>query len=326
VHETGSVEATATTPSTSAPSPSSKEVADDRKINWGTSAAFFFVHFFPLMAIWTGVTWTAVAILVVTYYVRVLCITAGYHRYFSHRTYRLSRVPQFLLAFGALTASQKGPLWWAAHHRHHHRYSDTDVDIHSPKDGFVWSHMGWILCDRYNGTDLNAIRDFARFPELRFLNDHDWIGPWALGAACFLIGGWSGLFFGFFLSTILLWHGTFLVNSLAHVMGRRRFETNDTSKNSFLIAFVTAGEGWHNNHHRYQTSARQGFYWWQFDPTWYLLRVGEKLGIVKDLRRPPKRILDEGRGLVAPPGAGADLEPHFDLDASPLAEPVPQPA
>jgi len=285
--------------------PATGSEADDRKINWRTSTAFIVLHALPLLAIFTGVSRADVVLCLATYYVRVMFITGGYHRYFSHRSYRLRRVPQAILAFGGLTAAQKGPLWWAAHHRHHHRWSDTELDIHTPKDGFVWSHVGWILCDRYNGTDFDAIKDFARYPELRWLNKHDWIGPWSLGLLCFLIGGWSGLLIGFFLSTVFLWHGTFLVNSLAHVMGRRRFATSDTSKNSLLIAVVTAGEGWHNNHHRYQTSARQGFYWWQVDPTWYALRVGEKLGLVHDLRRPPARVLAEGRGRAAAEPAAA---------------------
>ena len=167
-------------------------------------------------------------------------------------------------------ASQKGPLWWAAHHRNHHRFSDTDRDVHSPRRGFWWSHVGWILCDKYNEADRNQIRDFAKFPELRFIDRHDWIGPWTLGAACFLIGGWSGLLIGFFASTVLLWHVTFTVNSVAHVMGRRAYDTDDTSRNTLLVALATGGEGWHNNHHRYPWAARQGFRWWQIDTTYYV--------------------------------------------------------
>ena len=174
----------------------------------------------------------AVVLAVVSYAVRMFFITAGYHRYFAHRSYRTSRVVQFLLAFGGTTALQKGPLWWASHHRAHHRHADTERDVHSPLKGFWHSHIGWILADRHSGTDVDRVRDLARFPELRFLDRNDWIGPWMLGAVSLLLAGWSGLVVGFFLSTVVLWHATFLVNSLAHVVGRRRYETADSSGNS----------------------------------------------------------------------------------------------
>jgi stearoyl-CoA desaturase (Delta-9 desaturase) len=267
----------------------------DERVNWRSSIPFIALHFLPLLAVFTGITRTAVVLFFVTYIGRMFLITAGYHRYFSHRSYRLGRVAQFVLAFGGTTAAQKGPLWWAAHHRVHHRYSDTERDLHSPKRGFWWSQVGWILCDKYGATQVDEIKDFARYPELRFLNRHDWIGPWALGTTCWLIGGWSGLVVGFFASTILLWHTTFFVNSLAHVFGRRAYDTPDTSRNSLLIALITSGEGWHNNHHRYPSSARQGFRWWQIDPTYYGLRLLALLGVVHDLRQPPRRVIDEAR-------------------------------
>jgi stearoyl-CoA desaturase (Delta-9 desaturase) len=207
----------------------------------------------------------------------------------------MGRAPQFLAALGATTAAQKGPLWWAGHHRLHHRYTDLDDDVHSPRDGFWWSHVGWILSTKYKAADLTTIKDFASYPELRFLERHSWIGPWLLAAACFAIGGWGGLVIGFFLSTVLLWHGTFLVNSMAHLVGRRRYATPDTSRNSLVIALVTGGEGWHNNHHYLPSSARQGFVWWEIDPTWYLLRGLEALHLVRELKRPPARLLDQAR-------------------------------
>ncbi len=260
---------------------------DRYPINWVTSWPFLLAHLIPLFAFLTGVTAKAVILGVVLYFGRMFCITAGYHRYFSHRSYRLGRVPQFLLAFGGTTAVQKGPLWWAGHHRDHHRYTDTNRDPHSPQKGFWWAHVGWILCDAYGDTDLDAIDDFAKYPELRWLNDHDWVGPWSLAIACLLIAGWSGLVVGFFASTVLLWHATFCVNSVAHVMGRRRYATSDTSRNTWFVALLTGGEGWHNNHHHYPACARQGFRWWEYDPTYWLLRIGSMLHIVHDLRQPP---------------------------------------
>ena len=281
-----------------APTPEPEAVPrrrDDERLNPRSSIPFFLLHLTPLLVIWTGITRTALLLFLVTYFGRMFLITATYHRYLAHKTFRLGRVPQFVMAFGATTAAQKGPLWWAAHHRTHHKFTDTDLDVHTPKRGVFWSHVGWILCDRYGPTDYDSIKDFARYPELRFLNRFDWIGPWSLGAACFLIGGWSGLVVGFFCSTVLLWHVTFSVNSLAHIVGRRTYDTDDTSKNSLLLALATGGEGWHNNHHRYASSARQGFRWWQIDTTYYGLRLLSWVGVVKDLRPVPRRILDEAR-------------------------------
>lgn len=271
----------------------------DDKLNPVSSITFFLLHLLPFVAFFTGVTRTAVILLVVTFTTRMFFITAGYHRYFSHKSFRLNRFWQFVLAFGGTMASQKGPLWWAAHHRNHHRFSDTERDVHSPKRGFWWSHVGWILCDKYNQADLTQIRDFSKYPEIRFINKHDWIGPWALALVCVAIGGWSGLLIGFFLSTVLLWHVTFTVNSVAHVMGRRDYETTDTSRNTLLVALATGGEGWHNNHHRYPWSARQGFRWWQIDVTYYVLRALSWIGIVHDLRPVPASVIDEARAAKA---------------------------
>jgi stearoyl-CoA desaturase (delta-9 desaturase) len=271
------------------------ERADDERINWIASIPFFLVHVACLAALITGVDARALVMCAVLYVVRVFFITAGYHRYFAHRSYKLGRGMQFVMAFGGSTAVQKSALWWASHHRNHHRYSDTDLDVHSPQKGFWWSHAGWILCNKTKGYDPGPIRDFDKFPELRFLHRHDWIGPWALGVACFLIGGWSGLVVGFVWSTVLCWHATFTVNSLAHVFGRRRYATGDTSRNSAVIALITLGEGWHNNHHHHQASARQGFFWWEYDVTYYVLRALSWVGLVRDLRVPSPAILAGAR-------------------------------
>jgi stearoyl-CoA desaturase (delta-9 desaturase) len=281
-------------PATAAPAPFRQRAADER-VNRVTSIPFIAIHLLPLLAIITGVSWRAVVLCVVLYYARMFCITAGYHRYFSHRSYRLRRVPQFLLALGGTSAVQKGPLWWAAHHRQHHRNSDGETDIHSPQRGFWWSHMGWIICDKYAETDLDGIRDFAKYPELVWLNKRDWVAPWALGIATFLIGGWSGFLIGFVLSTVLLWHSTFTINSLAHVFGRRRYATEDTSRNSAILGLLTLGEGWHNNHHYYQASARNGFFWWEVDITYYLLAIGSWVGLVHDMKRPSHAVLTSNR-------------------------------
>jgi stearoyl-CoA desaturase (delta-9 desaturase) len=280
--------------------------ADDEHVNWVSSIPFLLIHLLCFAVIFTGISTTAIVLFVAMYFGRAFFVTAAYHRYFSHKSYRLNRFWQFVFAFQAEATAQKGVLWWAANHRHHHRYSDQEPDLHSPRKGFWWSHVGWILSDKYKATDHAAIKDFAKYPELRWLDKWQGMPPWIYGLAAFLIGGWSGLVVGFFWSTVLLWHTTFLVNSAAHVFGRRRYETTDTSRNSFLIALVTGGEGWHNNHHHYQASARQGFFWWEVDFTFYILKMLSWVGIVKDLKAPPARVLRPG----------TDPEPERELVAA----------
>ena len=261
----------------------------------GGSAAFFVCHLMPLGAIWSGVRWEAAVLCIALYWIRMFGITAGYHRYFSHRSFKTSRWFQFCLAFLAQTSAQKGALWWAAHHRVHHKLSDQPGDVHSPRiDGVYHAHVGWLFDDS-EGTRWDKIKDFAKYPELVWLNRLPLLPAVVLGVACYLWLGASGLFVGFFMSTVLLWHGTFLVNSLTHVYGKRRFKTTDDSRNNWWIAILTLGEGWHNNHHHYQSSTRQGFYWWEIDVTYYVLKVMSWLGLVWDLREPPARVLAEGR-------------------------------
>ena len=271
--------------------------ASDERVNWRSSAPFIAVHLIPLLALVAGVTVRAVVLCVSLYVVRMFFVTAGYHRLFAHHSYKASRPVQFLMAFGATTAVQKGPLWWAAQHRLHHLATDTPRDPHTPQKGLWWSHVGWVLSNSSSGTDLGAVADLAVHPELRFLNRFDWIGPWALAVACLLWAGWSGLVIGFFASTVLLWHGTFTVNSLAHTFGRRRYATTDTSRNSWLITLITGGEGWHNNHHHFPVSARLGFFWWELDPTWAVLRLLAAVRVVSGLRTPPDAV--RSRSLIS---------------------------
>ncbi|QDV08044.1 Fatty acid desaturase [Planctomycetes bacterium Poly30] len=280
-------------------------VAKARTIDWGRVVPFVALHLSCLFVFVVGFSWAALITAVSLYVIRMFAITAGYHRYFSHRAYRTSRVGQFCLAVLGASAAQRGPLWWAAHHRHHHKHSDDPLDIHSPKQqGIFWSHIGWVL-DRSNfRSQIELIKDFAKFPELRFLDRFDILVPVLLGVSVFLWGvfleafapglgtnGWQMLVWGFVVSTIALYHGTFTVNSLAHLVGKRRFETKDTSRNNWFIAIITLGEGWHNNHHHYQASARQGFYWWELDVSYYILKTLSVFGIVWDLRPVPKRAL-----------------------------------
>ena len=274
--------------------------SDERGIDWVASIPFFAVHVVAIAAPFIApISWPLAALAVGSYVLRIFGITAGYHRYFSHRTYRTGRAFQFLLAVLGTTATQKGPLWWAAHHRDHHRYSDTPQDIHSPKQsGFWWSHVGWILSRRYNATKLDRVKDLARYPELRWLDRWHLVPVAGYATVLFLAFGLPGLLWGYFVSQVFVWHGTFLVNSLAHVIGRRRYETTDTSRNSALIAFIVLGEGWHNNHHHYQSSANQGWFWWEIDVTWYALRLLRAVGVVSELRTPPAAIRDRTAGAT----------------------------
>jgi stearoyl-CoA desaturase (delta-9 desaturase) len=254
---------------------------------------FIFMHVACIAVVFTGVSWSAVLVCVALYALRMFALTAGYHRYFSHRTYKTSRWFQFALGLLGTMAVQKGPLWWAAHHRRHHKYTDQEGDVHSPvQDGFWWSHVGWIIDTKYDETDWDAIKDFARYPEMRWLNKWHLVPPVALAVALFFIGGWQFLVWGFFVSTVILYHCTFSINSLAHMWGTRRYESGDESRNNLLLALLTGGEGWHNNHHYYMSAVKQGFFWWEVDFSYYVLRALSWVGIVWDLRMPPRHLLE----------------------------------
>ena len=249
-------------------------------------AAIAVVCFVPL-------TWTSAGLFLGFYFLRMFGITGGYHRYFSHRSYSTSRWFQFLLAWIGCSAVQKGPLWWAQNHRNHHRHSDEEDDPHSPVvRTFWWAHIGWVLSGKYRRSDTNGIKDFAVYPELRFLNYFHWLPGLLLAGLCYAVDGLSGLGWGFFVGTVILYHGTFLVNSVCHVWGRRRYNTTDQSRNNWWAALFTMGEGWHNNHHHYMSCARQGFKWWEIDVTYYIIRTMAFVGLVWDVREPTENALN----------------------------------
>ena len=306
--------------------PSTTEAATQDKLAWGKSVPFFAVHAACLLALYTGVTWQWVVMCVASYYVRMFGVTAGLHRYFSHRAYKTSRAFQFVLALLGSLSVQKGVLWWAANHRHHHKYSDQAEDIHSPTlRGFWWSHAGWILSTRYEDTKFEAIKDFARFPELVWLNKYFLVPPIAFFLGLFLMGGLPWLLWGGLIPTVLLWHGTFTINSLSHIFGKRRYLTTDTSKNNWLLALITCGEGWHNNHHYHQNTANQGWFWWEVDFSFYALKVLSWVGLVSDLRMPTEAT--RRAHLAYSDAQRAQLNPSTDfgsLGADP-AQPLPAP-
>ncbi len=285
------------------------------KIRW--TQAFVLIHFVALAAFFVDFRWYYPLVALGSYYFRMFWVTAGYHRYFSHRAYKTSRWFQFVIAFMAMTSAQKGVLWWAAHHRDHHKHSDMPQDLHSPiLSGLFWSHVGWILTDAHLETKWDRIKDFAKYPELRWLSKYWLLPPILYVAALGFIGGLPLVIWGGIIGTILLWHGSFSINSLAHLFGKKRYDTTDESKNHWLLAIITCGEGWHNNHHHYQSTANQGWFWWEVDFTYYGLKVFSWLRLVWDLRTPPAHIRDSFGGKVVAPARG---EAEFAL-----VQPVPE--
>ena len=288
------------------------------RLRWIDNLPFWGVHLAAIAGLaWLGWSWTGFWIALVAYVVRLFAITAGYHRYFSHRAFKTSRVGQLGFALLGVISTQKGPLWWAAHHRNHHKYSDQPEDLHSPRQrGFWWSHMFWILVRRHQFADHTKVKDLAAYPELRFIDRFEILFTIAYAAALYAIGGSHALVWGYFVSTVVLWHLTFTINSLAHVWGARRYPTSDDSRNNPLLAILTLGEGWHNNHHHYQRSARQGFYWWEVDLSFYVLKVLEACRIVWDVQGVPRHVRDQ---TAAPGRARLDVDVEADEGTSAAA-------
>jgi stearoyl-CoA desaturase (Delta-9 desaturase) len=299
-----------------------EQAVDHDDFMYPSAVPFVLLHVGSVAAIWTRITAPALVLCVALYWLRIFAIGAGYHRYFSHRAYSTSRFFQFVLAFMSQTTAQKSILWWAAKHREHHLHSDTELDVHSPRRmGFFYSHVGWIFARKHDVVDLAKVADLARYPELVWLHKHELTPPIALAALCFIALGWPGLVVGFVWSTVLVYHATFCINSLAHMKGKARYVTGDDSRNNWLLAVVTMGEGWHNNHHAYQASARQGFKWWELDPTFYLLKGLSWLGVVWDLKTPPERVLrnEQRIGWRVIDRAAGLLAAQFDSERIALA-------
>ena len=275
-------------------------------VDWVRAIPLILVHVLCLGVFLVGWSWTAVGVAIGLYFIRMFAITGWYHRYFSHRTFKTSRACQFLFALLGASSAQRGPLWWAGHHRHHHVYSDKPEDAHSVRQGgFLWAHLGWISSRKAFPPRLKSIQDFAIFPELRVLDRFATLIPAICGIGLFGLGKWletyapglgtngpQMLIWGFFVSTVALLHGTCTINSLSHVYGSQRYTTGDDSKNNFFLALITLGEGWHNNHHHYAASTRQGFYWWEIDMTYYLLRGMQAMGLIWSIRELPARVRD----------------------------------
>ena len=286
-----------------------------RHIEWTRVMPFVLLHASCLFVFSVGFSWFALGLFFVSYLVRLFGITGVYHRYFAHRAYRVGRVTQFILATFGAAATQRGPLWWASHHRHHHKVSDEDSDPHSPVvNSFMWSHVGWFLATGNFRSRLELIKDFAKFPELLFLDRFDTVIPILYGATMFFIGYFANILFpelgtsglqtlvwGYVVSTVFLYHMTFTINSVSHKdsVGSRRYDTTDHSRNVWWLSPFTFGESWHNNHHHFPASARLGFFWWELDLGYYVIRTLAFLGLASDLKGVPERYLHPQRGTPA---------------------------
>ena len=277
------------------------------------TAGMLLFHVGALGVVFTGASTVAVVSALVYYLIRGFGITGGFHRLLAHRSFTASRPVQFLFALTGSLAIQGGPLWWVAHHRAHHRYTETDRDIHSPKTkGFWRSHIGWMFSPASFNENGAGARDLHRIPELKFLQRNYAFIALGQGVVIYAYGALLARFFPelgtsglqmlvwvYFIGTVALWHATFMVNSVCHTWGARPFDAGDASTNNWLVVVLALGEGWHNNHHKFANSARHGLRWWEVDMTWIALRVLNALGIVRDLKLPHPQVLADARAQAA---------------------------
>ncbi|ETX06794.1 acyl-CoA desaturase [Candidatus Entotheonella palauensis] len=250
------------------------------------------LHLGCLGVFYTGLSWYAVSIFFFSFLFRIFAPSLAYHRYFAHRTFKTSRVFQFLLGVYGCTAVQGGPLWWAQTHREHHRNADTPDDLHSPYfQGFLYAHSGWFLKKDHRTTDYSKVRDLAKYPELVWLDNWYPVFILVYVAAVFLAFGVTGVVWGFFVTTVLIHHMTHWVQSVSHsIGGYRRYPTLDNSRNHWLFGLVSMGEGFHHNHHYCPSSARLGFYWWEIDISYYLLKALSRVGLIYGLNVPDEAV------------------------------------
>lgn len=291
-------EATANTAATASVTP-----LKDQQIQWMRIIPFIVLHVACLAVFWVGFSWFALGFMLLFYFLRMFSITAFYHRYLSHKTFETSRVVQFVFVLIGTMSAQRGPLWWAAHHRYHHRYTDTELDPHSSTHGFWYSHVLWFLNEQNFALRKDVIKDWLKYPELVWLDRFSLPVVVLTAAAIYALGEWLAtaypllgtnglqlLVWGFLISTVLLIHATLCINSMAHLYGSRDFDTDDNSRNNIWLSLITLGEGWHNNHHYYAGSTRQGFYWWQIDVSYYILKIMSWFGLVWNLKPVPERV------------------------------------
>ena len=263
-------------------------LSNRKKMNWVTSIALILLHIGAITALFMF-TWRALAVTIFLYWMTIcLGISMGYHRLHTHRSYQVPRVLEYFFAVcGALTL-EGGPIFWVATHRIHHQKSDQPGDPHSPREGAWWSHVGWILFGETNHNNTRVMGKYApdlmKHPFYVWLNNYHWVPLAVLGAVLLAVGGLPVFLWGICVRVVFGLHSTWLVNSATHLWGSRRFNTRDDSRNSWWVALLTFGEGWHNNHHAHPTSARHGLAWYEFDISWIQIRILKFLGIAKAIR------------------------------------------
>jgi stearoyl-CoA desaturase (delta-9 desaturase) len=263
-------------------------------IAWPALIWIGILHLGALMAFVPGFfTWQALLVCVIGHWVTGgIGITMTYHRLLTHRSYAVRpRALEYLLTIIGCCASEGGAIGWVADHRRHHAFSDEEGDVHSPNRGFGWAHMFWWMTPDITSVHTNDYYarwapDLQKDPIHRFLDKYFIVFPIATAAILYAIGGMPWLVWGFFVRSVTVLHSTWLVNSATHIWGYRSYETRDTSTNLWWVAILTYGEGWHNNHHAFQTSARHGLRWWEVDMTYALLRAMSMVGLVYNLKLP----------------------------------------
>ncbi len=267
------------------------------RLNWSFVLWIGFIHAGALLAPFTF-TWSALTVCLGLYLLTGLGVTMGYHRLLTHRSFQTPKVVEYLLTILGCLANQGGPLAWAATHRVHHARSDAEGDPHSPRDGAWWSHLFWWMCwdKSWDGPAVQQqyAKDLHKDPMHRFLQGCHFLLPLLLAALLFILGElWAGVglawvVWGIFVRTTLIYHATWLVNSATHMWGYRSHATNDDSTNLWWVALLAFGEGWHNNHHAFQRSARHGLRWWEFDVTYLMIRLLSYVGLAREIHVPGK--------------------------------------
>ena len=265
-----------------------RKISEPQRLNWPTTIVMALFHVGALAALFMF-NWHALAAAIFLYWLATgLGISMGYHRLHTHRSYKVPVGLEYFFALCGSLTLEGGPISWVATHRIHHQKSDQPGDPHSPRDGAWWAHVGWLILGEANHNNTRKMSkyapDLAKDPFYVWLNNYHWVPLLVLGVVLFAIGGLPLFLWGICLRIVVGLHATWLVNSATHMWGARRFPTRDDSRNNWWVALLTFGEGWHNNHHAHPTSARHGLAWYEFDPTWILLKVLRRLGIAKSIR------------------------------------------
>ncbi len=272
--------------------------AGERRVNWPMTLFMGLFHVGAVAALFRF-SWAAFGVCVLMWWVAgSLGIGIGYHRLLAHRGFKTPKPVEYFLTFCGVLALQGGSIPWVANHRLHHAHVEREGDPHSPREGFFWAHLGWILFGRSDHNDVAATarhaQDLARDRFHVLLSQWNYVPQFFLAALLYWAGGWPFILWGIFMRVVFSWHATCFVNSAAHVWGRRRFETADDSRNNWWVALMSFGEGWHNNHHAFPSAARHGLTWYEIDPNWCVIWTLRKLGLATDVRlaRLPRKQLD----------------------------------